>query len=350
MVFRLFDNGHIRYSRRAAASALGGLLFAVTLVTLTVRLGSAHSQPTSAGKPDPTPQDASRSAAFQQLIRQASECYKNSDFECAYTRYRQAYDISPQPLLLFNIGQVCRKAGQAKVALSYYEEFLRLAPQSELKAEVASYVRALRATAPVAEAPPAPSSVSPSPGVEPFTGTEEERQALFRQNIQAAAAQFAAGDVDAAVAAYWTAYTLKPQTLIIFNVAQLYRKAARWAQAQALYQRFLQEDPASALAPEVEGYLAEVQQRLREEQQEAERRAAQSLAQANAALAERLAGLERQQALLTMPERPKPVYRRAWFWALLGTTAAGVALGVGLGVGLQPKVPDVDLGAGTLRF
>lgn len=297
-------------------------------------------------KADQDAQEAARAATFRQHIERASGCYKRGDYQCAYDGYKQAYAVNSQPLLLFNMAQVCRKNGRTQDALDLFERFLTEAPKSELVPEIRSYVSALKSSkaksASIIRTPSAPSINATNH----FVGTEQERLAKYKEHLQSALTKVATGDCDGAVTSYWAAYTLKPKTSIIFNVARVYRNAGRFAEALALYQRYLQEEPDTSVGPEVEGYIAEVQQRLREQQRAAEER----LAKANAVLAERMAEVERHRALLRSPQRPQPVYRRAWFWGLVGTAAAGVALGVGLGVGLQSKIPEADLGARTLNF
>ncbi len=318
------------------------ILLAIAAMATTPRVASAQF-PQAAGT---EVLEATRVAAFRQQIERASECVKREDYECALSYYKQAYATNPQPLILFNMAQVCRKADRTKDALSYFERFLSESPRSDLTSEVRNYVTALRASnekpAVTAWPPQSPRTNS----ADHFKGTEPERLARYKQHLQTAVAKASTGDCDGAVTAYWAAYTLKPKTSLIFNVARVYRNAGRLAEALALYQRYLQEEPDSSAGPEVEGYIAEVKQQLEVQQREA----AERLAKANAVLAERLAEVERQRSLLSLPNKQLPIYRRAWFWGVVGTAAAGIALGAGLGIGLQPKIPDADLGARPLKF
>lgn len=317
----------------------------VLLAALDLLASAPAAQPTPREVPE-----AMRAVTFRQHIERASDCFKRNDYSCALISYAQAYEVNPQPVLLFNMAQICRKAGRTQEATTYYERFLREAPQSELATEARSNLSALRASEKPAAAATRRQPPPPLRTADTFWGTEAERQALFKQHIQTASAKVAAAEWDAAVGEYWAAYELKPQALIVFNVAQTYRKAGRLTEALALYQRYLQEEPGSPLSAEIEGYSAEINQHLLEQQHEADRQAAQRLAKANALLSKRLTEMERQKASQGPPARPRAIYRRPWFWGLLGTATAGLALGIGLGIGLQPRLPEVDLGARTLRF
>lgn len=330
-------------SRHLSERVLVTALFAAGVVSLL-----------SSGRAQADTPDAEKARQFRGQIERATQCFHQGDTACAFDGYEKAYQMSPQPLLLFNIAQLYRKSGQVERALTYYERFLKEAPQSELAPEVREYVSALAESA---QAAPASSLSGPLRPADNFIGTDEKRQELFRSHIERAGALFKAADYDGAISEYWLAYELKPQSIIVFNVAQAHRKAERWVEAQTLYERYLREEPRSPIAGEVEGYITEAQERLRAQQLNSDNRAARRLMQANSALAERMAEIREiekqiaQKRLAAAGREPsRPIYRRAWFWGVIGAAAVGVALGVGLGVGLQPKLPETDLGKIVLSF
>jgi tetratricopeptide (TPR) repeat protein len=129
--------------------------------------------------------------------------------------------------------------------------------------------------------------------------------------VRQARQHFNAGQYDQAIERLTLAYGLRPRPEYLFSIAQSYRRAGKNREALRAYQRFLRVAPDSNLRSEAGNYIGELTLLLR--QQEAAER-----------------------------ERRRPVWRRPWFWGVLGsaTVAAGVALGVGLGVGLQQPPPE----------
>jgi tetratricopeptide (TPR) repeat protein len=317
-----------------------------------------------------------RAMKFRSLIEQATKDFRTGKFEEAIGGYWSAYQLRSQPLLLFNIAQVHRKVGHTQEALMFYERYLNADPRSDLAAEVRVYVHALRASQQsVAESANAQSVSPQSQGIggttstneldvfvpqalpsptDNFLGTEEQRQIAFRQHSEAAAASFRRGDYKTTEAEYWAAYGLKPQTIILFNIAQVYRKEERWNEALTLFRRYLKEEPSSTLAGEVEGRIAEANARIQTQKRDSERLAAERLAKANVLLAERmmeLRDIDRKIAAQGSSGNAKPVYRRPWFWGILGVTIVGVGLGVGLGVVMHPPLdPSSDLGLRVVYF
>lgn len=296
--------------------------------------------------------EANRALRFRKLIEQATEAFKTGKYDEAIERYSSAHQLRQRPLLLFNIAQIYRKVGRTRDARNYYERFLREDPQSELAPEVHAYLIALQDSLQTNES--AKDAGRNSTSADNFIGTEDQRQNLFRLHCDRASASFKTGDYETTVSEYWAAYNLKPQKVILFNIAQAYRKAERWTEALTLFQRYLQEEPGSSLAGEVEGYITEARARVHIQQSSAERETAERLAKANAVLAEKLIELreiDRQIVSQRLSVRPKPIYRRGWFWGVIGVTIAGAAIGVGLGVGLSKRTdPASELGLRVLDY
>lgn len=146
-----------------------------------------------------------------------------------------------------------------------------------------------------------------------------------KQEIERGHLLFQGGRFEAAAEAYAMLYAARPQLVrVLFNVAQAFRRARKEREALAFYRRYLRAEPQSPLRQEVQGYVGE------------------------------LSALLTARALSEAPRpAPKPVYRRPWFWVLLGLTTAGVATAIGLGVtvGNQPPPPQTPvLGPFTVMF
>lgn len=296
--------------------------------------------------------EADRALRFRKFIEQATEAFKAGKYDEAIEKYSSAHQLRQRPPLLFNIAQIYRKVGRTRDARKFYERFLREDPHSVLAPEVRAYVNALQDSPQNNES--ANDEGKNSAAADNFVGNEDQRQTLFRLHSDRASASFKAHDYETTVSEYWAAYNLRPQTVILFNIAQAYRKAGHWTEALTLFQRYLQEEPDSSLAGEVEGYITEVRARVRIQQSNAERETAERLAKANVVLAEKLIELreiDRQIVTQRLSVNPKPIYRRGWFWGVIGVTVAGAAIGVGLGVGLSKRTdPATELGLRLLDY
>lgn len=144
-----------------------------------------------------------------------------------------------------------------------------------------------------------------------------------KQEIERGHQLFQTGQFEAAALSYATLYTARPQLVrVLFNVAQALRRAGKEREALAFYRRYLRAEPQGPLQKEVQGYLGELSALL----------AARELSQA--------------------APRPTPVYRRPWFWVLLGGATIGVVTAVALGVTLGSQKPPEQpvLGPFVVRF
>ena len=90
------------------------------------------------------PVNCEAKVACAALYEKAAQQSKASQFEAAEQSYKQAYDVSQDPRLLFNIARVLDKQGKELEALTYYRQFLA-APVSdeEQKTKARGYVEQL---------------------------------------------------------------------------------------------------------------------------------------------------------------------------------------------------------------
>ncbi len=179
----------------------------------------------------------------------------------------------------------------------------------------------------------------------------------FKQHVQAGQSYFQAEDWPSAIREYLAAYQLHPQSNLLFNVAQSYRKANQPAKALQYYEEFLRIDPNSPLVPECEAQARAMRAEVEAEQVAAARLQAERLAQQRAAEASRLA---QEKSLLlqkvadeqrkTDAIKKQPVYKKKWFWIVLGG-AVLTASAVGIIVWQTlPKSEPFDDGAYTFTF
>jgi hypothetical protein len=107
----------------------------------------------------------------------AQEAFSRKHFKVAATEYQAAFDITKDPLLLYNIGEAWQKAGEGKKSVAAYEQYLKAQPTAQDKTEVQARIKSIKAAkfkiasqsepgddpAAVAKAPPPPVPTPPPP-------------------------------------------------------------------------------------------------------------------------------------------------------------------------------------------
>jgi tetratricopeptide (TPR) repeat protein len=152
------------------------------------------------------------------------------------------------------------------------------------------------------------------------------------------------------------AFSIDPQPLYLFNRGQALRLADKPQDALLSYQQFLVQAPTHRLAPEAKGYVADMRVLIAERQRaelarlllEAEQVRASQEAEILRLRADRAEEDKRKLAEQLSRSR-RPVYKRAWFWVLVGGVAAATATAVGVGVCYSNR-PQVDGGFADIRF
>jgi hypothetical protein len=160
---------------------------------------------------------------------------------------------------------------------------------------------------------------------------------------------YQAGQYEDAIDAFREAYQQKPRALILFNIAQAFRKDQKPASALEHYQRFLSEvkpgeEPASQA--NAKKYIAEIEAQL-----------AVASKPSPAPVAE--VAPPPPIAVVSVPPPPvatpvvadkpakQPVYKKWWLWTAVGVAAAAVIVGVGAGVGTRSSNNDPSTALGT---
>ncbi len=192
------------------------------------------------------------------------------------------------------------------------------------------------------------------------TATTARADDAFKHHYEAGLSFYSSEDYDSAIKEFQAAYALKPRPRLLFNIGQAYRNIGNAKQALHYYLLYqaLESDPKPGLKAELEGYIAQMNSILAQAQQ-ARRAEDRDLSPASAG------GATATQPLATAPatvhvapptpppatpppaatataltwtppraESRPPVYKRGWFWGVIGGSAA-VVLVTGLAVGLS---------------
>jgi tetratricopeptide (TPR) repeat protein len=71
------------------------------------------------------PESTAMEDQLEQLNAAALERFQAKDYDGAAEIFKQAYELSPEPNYLFNIGRVYEEKGDFPNAISYYDQFVR---------------------------------------------------------------------------------------------------------------------------------------------------------------------------------------------------------------------------------
>jgi len=116
--------------------------FAASQVLLTFGATFALSEPEQ-DRPRRDPEADDRRA--RRYFSSGKEAYDNGLYKRALGSFSDAYDLSPRPLMLYNIAKTEDKLGQAEAARDHYRRFLAAVPSSAQHGEVQSRVTVLDA-------------------------------------------------------------------------------------------------------------------------------------------------------------------------------------------------------------
>lgn len=135
-------------------------------------------------------------------------------------------------------------------------------------------------------------------------------------------AEYQAQQYEAALASLREAYAIQPVSWLLFNIGRSHQKLGRTGEALAAYRTFLAQSQAADEAWQREKARVYVEQIDRE-------RAAQATSVIPASP--------------RLPEK-KPIYKKWWFWTIVGGVTAGVVTGLAVGLTL-PQTPPAPPGA-----
>src|SRR5258706_16478997 len=115
---------------RAAAFALG-----IGVVVVCAAAGAARAQQHRRGDEN--------EARARELYQKGLTHYDLTEYDRAIEEFKQAYELSSRPELLFNLAQTYRAKKDAVQALHFYRTYLKLKPGAANRVEVETIVAEL---------------------------------------------------------------------------------------------------------------------------------------------------------------------------------------------------------------
>lgn len=172
---------------------------------------------------------------------------------------------------------------------------------------------------------PASSAELPQTGAVPSSPPQEDgfdsAQEQAGEHMKEARELFVSKQYEKSIAESVVAYKLAQWPICFYNIAQAYRRLQDRRQALKFYQRFLKDAPTSRFAADAQNAIIEISLYLQQQEQ-----------------------IDR--------EKKRPVWRKGWFWGVLGTSLAvvGSGLATGLVLGLRSNQPPDMHGPVTVTF
>lgn len=155
-------------------------IFLVGILSNSLPAAAQHSPDASRARPVFVP-ICRDDPECSRLLSEAKRSSATGDVDSARAQYVQAYQITPDPQLLYNIARVLHRHGRLTEAIGYYQKFLEAdaAGDSDMRSKATEYLELSRretstAWAPLDEPPPAQSSAAERSISELKTQTEAQ--------------------------------------------------------------------------------------------------------------------------------------------------------------------------------
>jgi tetratricopeptide (TPR) repeat protein len=164
----------------------------------------------------------------------------------------------------------------------------------------------------------------------------------FDKHYKRGLALYQEKDYEGAVAEMSAAYEQRQLPRLLLNIGQAYRKMGKAREALLYYERYLKADPGAPpqLKAEIDSYIEQTRTLI-------EAPKVQDTIEKNNEPAP--SGWDRDSGQMTPEyatqlkeaERHRPIYKRAWFWGVLGgAAAAAIIIGVSVGVTESRQLPS----------
>ncbi len=196
-----------------------------------------------------------------------------------------------------------------------------------------------------------------------------DAKAQARKHYSMAKAAFEEGKYEKALAEYQSAYRLMPLPGFLFNIGQCYRNMKKPDKAIIAFKRYLKEKPKARNREAVEGLIAELEAEIElktplpgqkpPEDPDPQPDPTAPDPDEDPKTPKPVPDYKPPQddpknaIVVPRPTRPKgpkkprstPIYKKWWFWTIVGAAVAGGAVGTYFGVrGSKTDLPTSDLG------
>jgi tetratricopeptide (TPR) repeat protein len=183
----------------------------------------------------------------------------------------------------------------------------------------------------------APSLARADTPPEPTAQQQQDAKTIYEHALSL----YALGRYAEAAPLFEKAFELKPVPALLYNAAQAHRLAGHAEQAVTLYESYLRMYGDPSRRPEIEAHIAELKSAI-----EAQKHAATSPPTGAETSAVPPGGAtattpatpsatpSSETLTAAAPARPKPIYKKPWFWAAVGggvLVVTGVIVGIAVG-------------------
>jgi tetratricopeptide (TPR) repeat protein len=207
---------------------------------------------------------SNQEATFNEKKNRGTQFYNERKYEAAIPLFQAAYTLNPDPLLLYNLGQAHRKLNRNVEALNYFRFFLRASTDGDpiLREKAEAIVKELESTT-------GKSVTSTTSGKNSTLTKNQDSGSLFNQLNKEGTELYQQGNYEACIEKFQTAFSINPDSLLLYNLGQAHRKLKQEREALNYYQFYLRT--AGNIAPEmrskVEGYVQELRQAIDDKEQ-----------------------------------------------------------------------------------
>ena len=190
-------------------------------------------------------------------------------------------------------------------------------------------------------------------------GEDAERAAKAQVFYEEGMAHFQLEEYPAAVEKWEAGFRIKPAAEFLFNIAQAYRLSRQWEKAHSFYQKFLKLSPRAANRAEVERHITNIEKSIAEAKliqtaPPADPRPSNTGKNATPVAIEPsivpstatgspeskitsspptgTAAAPSSGLAVTSAGSHRPLHKKAWFWGVIGASAAVVIAAVAVGV------------------
>jgi tetratricopeptide (TPR) repeat protein len=144
------------------------------------------------------------------------------------------------------------------------------------------------------------------------TSADEEARVHF----EAGRVAFSRGRYESALGSFQEAYELSQRPALLYNIGTTLDRLRRDQEAIEAFEQFLELDPESDLAPEVQERVRILRENARPDL------SPEAVATASD---------DADAAPPPTPSERQPVTRKWWFWTIIGVVVVGAAVGIGVG-------------------